>query len=309
MATPTVDYYEFLQISPKADAETIHRVYRFLAARLHPDNSETGHEENFRLLRVAYDALSDPRRRAEYDATRARTQAPPEPLATSIDFMDELDGELNRRLAVLAVLYYRRRTNPTFPEVNLAEIEERMGFPRDYLDFTLWYLLRKGYVSKADNAQYTLSVDGVDFVETQRANLPTLNKLLTSGSGSSVEDLSKVRHSDAEVAPEQSVAPEANAAATHTNAAHTNPALPRPIFNRPDPRNQPQQGPRNSVPIILPASMSQQEDRRLGRPERRVGKPDFRSKKVERRFHLKDRREMPQTKPVTEKPLLASGDS
>jgi curved DNA-binding protein CbpA len=33
-----VDYYEFLQISPNADADTIHRVYRFLAARLHPDN-------------------------------------------------------------------------------------------------------------------------------------------------------------------------------------------------------------------------------------------------------------------------------
>ncbi|MEI9967314.1 MAG: J domain-containing protein [Terracidiphilus sp.] len=304
MGAPTVDYYEFLQISPNADAETIHRVYRFLAARLHPDNSETGHEENFRLLRIAYDVLADPRRRSEYDATRSRSQAPPEPLATTIDFMDELDGELNRRLAVLAVLYYRRRTNPTFPEVNLQEIEQRMGFPRDYLDFTLWYLQRKGYVSKADNAQYTLTVDGVDFVETQRGNIPTLNKLLTSGSGSSVEDLSKVRHSEADVAPEENVAPEANFAPTQTN-----PALPRPIFNRPDPRNQAQQAPRNSVPIILPASMSQEEDRRLGRPDRRIGKPDFRSKKVERRFHLKDRREMPQTKPITEKPLLASGDS
>ena len=27
-----IDYYEFLQISPHADAETIHRVYRYLAA-------------------------------------------------------------------------------------------------------------------------------------------------------------------------------------------------------------------------------------------------------------------------------------
>lgn len=301
MGTSTVDYYEFLQISPNADAETIHRVYRFLAARLHPDNSETGHEENFRLLRVAYDVLADPRRRAEYDATRSRSQAPPEPLATTIDFMDALDGELNRRLAVLAVLYYRRRTNPTFPEVNLSEIEERMGFPRDYLDFTLWYLQRKGYVSKADNAQYTLTVEGVDFVETQRSNIPTLNKLLTSGSGSSVEDLAKARHSEANVEPEA----EANVAATQTTTA----ASPRPVFARPDPRNRAQQAPRNSVPIILPASMSQIEDRRLGRPDRRVGKPDFRTKKVERRFHLKDRREMPQAKPVAEKPLLASGDS
>jgi curved DNA-binding protein CbpA len=300
MGTPAVDYYEFLQISPNADAETIHRVYRFLAARLHPDNSETGHEENFRLLRVAYDVLADPRRRAEYDATRSRTQAPPEPLATTIDFMDEMDGELNRRLAVLAVLYYRRRTNPTFPEVNLSEIEERMGFPRDYLDFTLWYLQRKGYVSKADNAQFTLTVDGVDFVETQRGNIPTLHKLLTSGSGSSVEDLAKAPHSESNDEPEA----EASAAAPETN-----PAAPRPTFARPDPRNQAQQAPRNSIPIILPASMSQVEDRRLGRPERRVGKPDFRTKKVERRFHLKDRREMPKAKPITEKPLLASGDS
>ena len=72
MGAPAHDYYEFLQISPNADADTIHRVYRFLAARLHPDNAETGHEENFRLLKVAYDVLSDPRRRTEYDKARAR---------------------------------------------------------------------------------------------------------------------------------------------------------------------------------------------------------------------------------------------
>jgi len=35
------DYYEFLQISPNAEGETIQRVYRFLATRLHPDNPET----------------------------------------------------------------------------------------------------------------------------------------------------------------------------------------------------------------------------------------------------------------------------
>ncbi|MGO8932259.1 MAG: J domain-containing protein [Terracidiphilus sp.] len=300
MITPVQDYYEFLQISPNADAETVHRVYRFLAARLHPDNNETGHEENFRLLKAAYDVLADPRRRAEYDAERAKTQAPPEPLATTIDFMDALDGELNRRLAVLAVLYYRRRTNPTFPEVPLQEIEERMGFPRDYLDFTLWYLQRKGYVTKADNAQYTLSVDGVDFVETQRANIPTLHKLLTSGSGSSVEDLARARRREAPVAhPEPTV------------------AAPRSTFVRPEPnvRPEPRQPARNRPlgapgPIILPASMSQQDDRRrLGRPDRRVGKPDLRDKKVERRYHFTDRREEPQVKPTPGIPLLASGDS
>ena len=66
-ATKTLDYYEFLQISPHADNETIHRVYRYLAARFHPDNPETGDPEKFFLLKSAYDVLSDPERRSEYD--------------------------------------------------------------------------------------------------------------------------------------------------------------------------------------------------------------------------------------------------
>jgi curved DNA-binding protein CbpA len=179
------NYYEFLQISPNADQDTIHRVYRFLAARLHPDNPETGDAEKFHLLKQAYDVLSDPTRRAEYDASCEKETPQPDPLSNSVDFMDKMDGELNRRIAVLAVLYIRRRTNPGYPEVTLAEIEMRMGFPRDYLDFTMWYLQRKGYANRGDNAAFTLTADGVDFVETQRGNIPTLNKLLTSGSESS----------------------------------------------------------------------------------------------------------------------------
>ena len=96
--------------------------------------------------------------------------------------MDNMQGELNRRLAVLAVLYHRRRANTDAPEVSLAEIEERMGFPRDYLDFTLWYLNKKGYISKSDNATYILTAEGVDFVEEERADYPNLNKMLTAGS-------------------------------------------------------------------------------------------------------------------------------
>jgi curved DNA-binding protein CbpA len=257
MGTQTIDYYEFLQISPHADADTIHRVYRYLAARLHPDNHVTGHAESFRLLRAAYDVLSDPERRAEYDATR--NHSAPQPLSTTLDFMDSLEGELNRRLAVLAVLYSRRRTSPNLPEVSLAEIEERMGFPRDFLDFTLWYLQKKGYIAKTDNAQYTLTVDGVDFVEKQRGSTPTLNNLLTSGSGSSV----------AEVVREQAV--------EATDRTLVEPRARRRTDNA-------------TGPIILPSSAEYLADRRAGKPDRRVGMPDLRVIKVERRGTVRDRR-------------------
>jgi len=182
------DYYEFLQISPNAEPSTIHRVYRFLAGRLHPDNPGTGDAEKFLLLKQAFDVLSDPERRAEYDATLKKEAPQPPPLSNSIDFMDNIDGELNRRLAVLALLYLQRRTSPYKPEVSLAEVEMRMGFPRDYLHFTLWYLKNKNYITLGDNSDATLTALGVDFVELNRAKVPILNRLLTSGTGPSTAD-------------------------------------------------------------------------------------------------------------------------
>lgn len=255
-----IDYYELLQISPKADGDTIHRVYRYLAARLHPDNAKTGDAAKFRLVKSAYDVLSHPLRRTEYDAKRSNMPAPAQPpLSTTIDFMDQLDGETNRRMAVLAVLYYRRRMNPNHPEVSLGELEERMGFPRDYLDFTLWYLVKKRFVDRSDNITFSLTADGVDFVERERATVPVLNGLLTDKASSEI----------VEEVPPSGPAPQESVKKTVTSHA-------------------------NGVqPIILPSSMTAtalEDDRRTGRKDRRVGNPDLRIIKVERRKGVRDRR-------------------
>ncbi len=175
------DLYELLQISPYAGCETIHRIYRFLAARYHPDNPDTGNADMFHKVKTAYDVLSNCERRAKYDATRSGDVRAANPLSKSVDFMDDVEGEVNRRLGLLAVLYARRRTSPRYPEVSLMEIETFLGFPRDYLDFTTWYLVKKGFVNQADNSDFTLTIAGVDYVESQRAHLPILNRLLTSG--------------------------------------------------------------------------------------------------------------------------------
>jgi len=62
-----IDFYEILQIRPRADLENIERVYRLLAKRYHPDNKETGNANKFDVLTKAFRALSDPQRRAGYD--------------------------------------------------------------------------------------------------------------------------------------------------------------------------------------------------------------------------------------------------
>ena len=60
------DYYEILGVHQDADPGEIKRAYRAAAKRRHPDiSSESG--ENFKELQEAYETLSDPVRRADYD--------------------------------------------------------------------------------------------------------------------------------------------------------------------------------------------------------------------------------------------------
>jgi curved DNA-binding protein len=192
------DHYEFLQISPNAQPDTIHRVYRFLAARFHPDNPETGDPEKFLLLNRAFEVLSDPEQRAEYDAKLRSKQDEPNPVFESVDFLDGIEGEMNRRLAVLSLLYRRCRANVHDPKVSLRELEMLMGFPREYLDFTTWYLRTKKYITREDNSDFALTALGVDYVEANCSKLPLLSRLLNAGTGSAngpgSESDAEVRH-------------------------------------------------------------------------------------------------------------------
>ncbi len=185
------DYYDVLQISPKAEQETIHRVFRIMAARFHPDNPETGDLEEFLRLKRAYSALSDPDRRAEYDALRQSRETGTMPIFEMKDFVTGVEAESNRRLGVLSLLYNQRRADPDHPSVSLLNLEQRMGFPREYLSFTMWYLRAKDYIQVADNSDYALSAAGADYVEKHAAKSEIVCRLLKTG-GTRMPPMTKV---------------------------------------------------------------------------------------------------------------------
>lgn len=63
------DYYEILQVFPGSTAEEIKRSFRKLALRFHPDRNHGSEQysRQFKELAAAYEILSDPSARKEYD--------------------------------------------------------------------------------------------------------------------------------------------------------------------------------------------------------------------------------------------------
>jgi molecular chaperone DnaJ len=74
MATRTKDLYEILGVSKKASADEIKKAYRKLARKYHPDRNpgDAEAEERFKEIQGAYDVLSDPKKRQEYDQFGSR---------------------------------------------------------------------------------------------------------------------------------------------------------------------------------------------------------------------------------------------
>jgi curved DNA-binding protein CbpA len=160
-----IDLYEVLQVSDTAEPETISRVYRIFAQRYHPDNQETGNEARFREITEAYHVLSNPEKRAQYDATsqkqrKERWRVVAEGPASENNF--ELEQAV--RLTVLECLYTKRRVEPATPGIYLRELERMIGRPREHLEFTLWFLNQKKLINTDDSRMY-LTAEGAEYLE------------------------------------------------------------------------------------------------------------------------------------------------
>ena len=166
MQEQAVDHYETLQISPSADPDLIHRVYRVLAQRYHPDNRETGSPLRFREIAAAYSVLSNPETRARYDLTHQRIRRERWKLVSEgLNAENDFEVEQAVRLTVLEVLYTQRRTDPRNPGLYPGELEKLTGTPPEHLDFSMWFLIQKRLLQRADDSRVQVTAEGVEYLE------------------------------------------------------------------------------------------------------------------------------------------------
>jgi hypothetical protein len=158
------DYYEVLQLSPRADQETIERVFRHLAKRFHPDNQETGNTERFTELVEAYRLLADVSERARYDVNYERIREGRWRMFGRDSVNSEIASDNRIRIAILSILFVARRNNPSEPGVGSVELERLLGCPEPVIRFHLWYLRENGWIIRLDMGALAITATGVDRV-------------------------------------------------------------------------------------------------------------------------------------------------
>ncbi len=120
-----VDYYKILKVSPQASSAEIKSAYRRLARKLHPDlngNSEKA-GENFAIMVRAYEVLSNPRERAQFDTQLSRSNG----LIHSTDSVFNSDNPHAQKLRQMAI---EHRYNEIVDQMMAEERKETLALQK-----------------------------------------------------------------------------------------------------------------------------------------------------------------------------------
>jgi len=169
--TGFIDYYELLQLSPNADTDTVERVFRHLAKKFHPDNTESADSDRFHLIVEAHRMLSDPETRAGYDVKYQDYWNNKWKLASEASDGTAFGDDREVRESLLSILYVQRRRNMKSPGLGDYEMARLLCKPHEMVEFHMWYLKAKGWVERLDTGHMAISALGVDQIEQSRLRL------------------------------------------------------------------------------------------------------------------------------------------
>lgn len=149
------NYYRTLGVSPRASAIEIKRSFRRRAKELHPDTASSGtvssgSEERMRSLIDAYEVLSDPQRRFNYDRTHANLFR-----TVTFDYREFLRRRRNDYVSQTKLIFYDllhshdEEALEVYEQLLLAHIDLRKYMPHaDFMDCS--FLLAEAFERRGD---------------------------------------------------------------------------------------------------------------------------------------------------------------
>lgn len=158
------DHYEVLSVEHKAGSEAIQAAYARLSAKFHPKNGSTPDQEKFEAVTLAFEVLSDPELRRDFDKIKG-ISGDDKPRFSGLSFFDLYVRDTSLRIALLCVLYDRRRLKPFTPSLSMRHLESILNATSIDLNFALWYLKQKDMVSSDDKSSLQITVAGMDYLQ------------------------------------------------------------------------------------------------------------------------------------------------
>lgn len=158
------DHYEVLSVEHKAPSEAIQSAYARLSAKFHPKNGSTPDQEKFDAVTLAFEVLSDPELRRDFDKIKG-IGGEDKPQFSGRSFFDLYGRDTALRVALLCVLYDRRRLKPFTPSLSMRHLEAILNAGTVEINFALWYLKQRDMVSSDDKSSLQITVEGMDYLQ------------------------------------------------------------------------------------------------------------------------------------------------
>lgn len=137
------NYYEILELSPKASSEVIERTYKVLAKKYHPDlqpeDKKKAAEEKFKEISEAYEVLSNSEKKFDYDIAFNKEQ---EALKENLQHQLQNNSSYADNSS-----NYNNQTNNTNIYNNKTNPSQNEQISKENLDF----IARKAYADAYNN--------------------------------------------------------------------------------------------------------------------------------------------------------------
>jgi curved DNA-binding protein CbpA len=112
----------------------------------------------------AFEVLSDPERRARYDARYEALRENRWRVFDQATAVSDVNADRRLRDVVLSILYTARRNDPDRPGLGALDLERLLGCPEQHMKFHLWYLRENRWIERTESGTFALTAAGADEV-------------------------------------------------------------------------------------------------------------------------------------------------